>query len=745
MAAYDGTPQPPPRLIGPSVDISPNAVSEKLCLRCSRLNISGAKKPCDSNTGELIAALGPRSEAVKDHGCSLCLLLDALLPPQTSSSTGDDNELFVLVRYPTDYIYVSYNTHFATDPVAMFGILPQSQHQKHLHHSPKLLNNGYLNSPARAEGYILPFTKHRGSDQQKVYVRQLGPMVDWDLVGSWIDYCKKHHEAHCIKGRRTFSKPSVVTHLIDCKERRIIRVWRPVKYLALSYVWGATRSEDAPGAHHGAVLPKAMSKTVDDGIIATLRLGYQYLWVDRYCIPRDDENASMAQIASMDVVYREAEATLIACAGEDASHGLPGVGSTARTVQRSARIGKQTLVWTMADPAYLIRKSKWITRGWTYQEGLLSRRCIYFTVQQVYFECAAMHHCEALCVPVRKSRISIGAVAFRNNHQVWRRRGLFDGAHRWDARDLVRLLGEYRLRELTFDYDVVNAFLGVLRAFEVSGKDSIQHYWGVPLLPPVYRVYWNRGNEIEVEETTRSDGGDFAAGLCWEMDGPCSRRPGFPSWSWAGWTGKMKVSREWGYPYEMEAAIRVELPSGQTRDVGVLVRSGSHKQYGNGNSQVLVINTWTISLTISGRTESTPLAPVVPSEQKRRDEADSPEEADDLWVEFIAEDGLRLFSRPHLLSQELIETLCKLGECEGYACTGILFQDPSVVSDKEPLMITLVNKTCDDGPGERIGHVRAGVNELHVVKGEMNLEEVENRQESLVSSFRWVKQTLKLM
>ncbi|KAF2188237.1 hypothetical protein K469DRAFT_768713 [Zopfia rhizophila CBS 207.26] len=103
----------------------------------------------------------------------------------------------------------------------------------------------------------------------------------------------------------------------------------------------------------------------------------------------------------MDIIYHEAAATLIATASENSSQGLPGVSDTLREYQVCADVGYMHLLWTFGDPIELIRKSKWMTRGWTYQEGLLSRRCIYFTHQQVYFECQGMHQCKALRVPAR--------------------------------------------------------------------------------------------------------------------------------------------------------------------------------------------------------------------------------------------------------------------------------------------------------------------------------------------------------
>ena len=51
-------------------------------------------------------------------------------------------------------------------------------------------------------------------------------------------------------------------------------------------------------------------------------------------------------------------------------------------------------------PVNEVETSKWNTRGWAYQEGLLARRRLVFTESQVYFQCTAMHYHESLSVPL---------------------------------------------------------------------------------------------------------------------------------------------------------------------------------------------------------------------------------------------------------------------------------------------------------------------------------------------------------
>ncbi|KAK0622502.1 hypothetical protein B0T14DRAFT_428531, partial [Immersiella caudata] len=82
-------------------------------------------------------------------------------------------------------------------------------------------------------------------------------------------------------------------------------------------------------------LPTAnLPATIQDSIIFSRRLGYQYLWVDALCIVQDDT--------------------------ED---------------------------WERE--ASLVEESELNNRGWTFQERFLSSKIIHFTNRHLYFECAA--------------------------------------------------------------------------------------------------------------------------------------------------------------------------------------------------------------------------------------------------------------------------------------------------------------------------------------------------------------------
>jgi hypothetical protein len=102
----------------------------------------------------------------------------------------------------------------------------------------------------------------------------------------------------------------------------------------------------------------------------------------------------------MNLIYAGAEITIINTAGDGADSNLSGIGDAHRPLQLQASIGSTVLVSTLGSPRNHITKSVWSTRGWTYQESILSTRKLVFTEEQVYFECRGMWLQETIHIPL---------------------------------------------------------------------------------------------------------------------------------------------------------------------------------------------------------------------------------------------------------------------------------------------------------------------------------------------------------
>lgn len=228
--------------------------------------------------------------------------------------------------------------------------------------------------------------------------RKLDPnKVDMNLVGEWLTLCRSTH-SRC-KDVNTCRIPG---HLvIDCTTYHVVPL--PFKhdasnqvenYVTLSYLWGTAeatggsvvQSINCDGGSSLA-LPTQIPLVISDAMRVVKQLGYRYLWVDRYCIPQEDGAAKHIQILNMGRIYSNSILTIIAAAGDGPDYGLPGVSSRPRLAQVGVKINDEISLVLYEPPKDHIASSKWNTRGWTYQEGLLSKRRLVFTDLMVYFQC----------------------------------------------------------------------------------------------------------------------------------------------------------------------------------------------------------------------------------------------------------------------------------------------------------------------------------------------------------------------
>jgi hypothetical protein len=383
------------------------------------------------------------------------------------------------------------------------------------------------------------------SAQSDFPIRSIDPIIsDWSMLKSWIQGCDTDHdECHAILPTTPFA-----IKLIDCNTGLIVDADTSCRYVALSYVWG--QSHDIGDANHDTpdavpcgkpTLPTELPRTILDAITATIELGYTYLWCDQFCVDQRNASELHTQIGSMDLIYRNAQFTIIAASGKDASFGISGVSETPRLACPEIIVGNRKLTYALPNPTHLLSKSKWASRGWTYQEALLSRRRLIFTDQGVYFECQTTRYCEALdWRPTSLAALDRNLTAIRPSDLI---KIPTDHLNRWTIYDRIF---EYSKRDLSFDSDALNGFLGILKIYQ-SISPPLHHICGIPLLhyaahdPPSKRL-------------TR--------GMMWSLGTPGNRRTQFPSWSWAGWTGEVLYNDKTPMSFS-EVEFRVETRDGQ--------------------------------------------------------------------------------------------------------------------------------------------------------------------------------------
>ncbi|KAH8590391.1 hypothetical protein B0O99DRAFT_634786 [Bisporella sp. PMI_857] len=168
-----------------------------------------------------------------------------------------------------------------------------------------------------------------------------------------------------------------------------------------------------------------------------------------------------------------------------------------------------------------------MSRAWTFQEGLFSRRRIIFTDSEVYFECHEFNWQESWASAPSQYLRTHGQL----HNKSWRTENIFYPGLTRRAPDIIYCIEEYSRRSISYSTDIINAICGVFAWYQVNTR--FDHHWGVPLLERFPRISVGNISDQSLQ---------FSFGLCWTLtlasgfgNSRPVRRPCTPSWSWAGW------------------------------------------------------------------------------------------------------------------------------------------------------------------------------------------------------------------
>jgi hypothetical protein len=427
------------------------------------------------------------------------------------------------------------------------------------------------------QGWIVPTQLQTDASKVTGLVwGHLGKTADCDKMMEWLKFCDQHHLTDC---RMPEPDKIPLFWLIDCATRCIVNAPDQVEYVALSYCWGLPSGKPLDNPSE---LPAVASLVIEDALKVTRALGIPYLWVDRYCISQSDRSIQPTQLQNMHKVYRSAYVTIVDGSGDDPDYGLPGVSTRIRKPQAFVNTHGHRLE-CVPDIEQEIQSSRWSTRGWTYQENLLSKRRLVFTRSQTYFQCWNMHCSEATPICLEEAHTNSMERFKESIHtlRVFPRKGIGKTSNEIEAR-----IQEYLGRDLTWDSDALKAFLGIYQAFRELDY-PVYNFWGLPISKD------RTTKRIDHDPSATGDLGElynsFLSSLGWSMSS-CddasthllTRRDMFPSWTWAAWKGLAAFSRK-----HITANTYSPLVSFRTNEGRPIGLEGFEKALGPSDSSVI--------------------------------------------------------------------------------------------------------------------------------------------------------------
>ncbi|KAF4637187.1 hypothetical protein G7Y89_g893 [Cudoniella acicularis] len=353
--------------------------------------------------------------------------------------------------------------------------------------------------------------------------REVGEVVDMELVSRWIQTCRESHGIVCTPRHMSKEVDDLMIRVIDIERLCIVTLPGRADYVALSYVWGATEQlrllqenyKDFTQEFGLRSQVNKLPRTIYDAMDLTGRLRERYLWVDALCIIQDDPADLNIQIQHMNVVYGCATLTIVAAAGSDSNAGLPGLNPKSRDVLSIAReIQGVSLIASLPDFASAISESVWESRGWTMQEKVLSKRLILFAEYQLFYHCNSATWCEDASWESQDPYFHLqpgwGAMS-PGLREIGLPHHSLSGFEKY-----TYLVKGYITRQLSYQSDALNAFAGALT--DLSKELNTPFIWGLPASA-------------------------FDDALSWRyvFQKASQRREGFPSWSWLGWRASERL------------------------------------------------------------------------------------------------------------------------------------------------------------------------------------------------------------
>ncbi|PQE14955.1 heterokaryon incompatibility protein [Rutstroemia sp. NJR-2017a WRK4] len=341
-------------------------------------------------------------------------------------------------------------------------------------------------------------------------------LMDFSLVKEWLNGCETYHSCSTVFASLTgpYRTPTAF-RCIDVQEMRIVQPPPQCRYLTLSYVWGsgpkfvALQENIAELSQPGGLNSRLshLSNTIRDAIEVTRRLGEKYIWIDSLCIVQDAGEEKLAALQDMGLVY--SQALLMLCAADDRClvDGLRGVRVPRRVKHYTREMAPGFTLMVQFDYEAYLEYTVYNSRGWTYQEEQFSPRMLLFLNDQLYFRCqhsvcsetthsmAVSHSDPSTLLPATKRRL-IG----REGTSI--------------SMMYFRAVEAHTRRMLTYPSDILNALAGVLMT--QSRMMDCEIFQGLPAAIFDIAMLWQPSGETEMR-----------------------RREGFPSWSWAGWEGKV--------------------------------------------------------------------------------------------------------------------------------------------------------------------------------------------------------------
>ncbi|KAM7211285.1 chromosome transmission fidelity [Rhypophila decipiens] len=322
------------------------------------------------------------------------------------------------------------------------------------------------------------------------------------------------------------------------------------RYICLSYCWGGAQfirtSNETLQSHATGIQFDELPEAFQDTVAVARALGVHYVWIDSLCIIQDDSTDWVRELSGMADVYCRSYPT-VAAGWVDMPHSgcLP-------PSDKGVKVGSVTV-----QQNFHFRETRFnkdfplLSRAWTYHERILSSRILYFSRQELIWDCQEVRKCEC------------GNVGDARSHELDRRKfyklvsdqqspenRARDHAELW--RTMVR---EYTAHSLTYLSDMLPAIQGLAVQMQRHRKSEyLAGLWRDTLIQDMCWRTTNDHSRISNHNTSRART-------------PHNQQQA-PTWSWVSVDSAIEFTRlnsqKKVLQYPLILDIQVQLPNLQT-------------------------------------------------------------------------------------------------------------------------------------------------------------------------------------
>jgi hypothetical protein len=218
-------------------------------------------------------------------------------------------------------------------------------------------------------------------------------------------------------------------------------------YATLSHRWGDSTpfhtTKDTIASYAELIRFSQLPKTFQDAVVVARSLGIRYLWIDALCIVQDDLHDWYNESRNMARVYQNALVNIAAHGSQNDRDGFLRRNRRPKIFLKVSK-RKQNI---LRDFEEVVENSTLSSRGWVFQERILSQKIIHFTTKGNFWE-------DAYGIQAEDGRhTDCAGIRF-----IWRKYSL---PHDW-----YRLMETSTALNLTYQKDRLAAIAGLATHFQ---------------------------------------------------------------------------------------------------------------------------------------------------------------------------------------------------------------------------------------------------------------------------------------